>query len=213
MATILTAAFGSLLMGLYANRPIAVAPYMGENAFIAFGLVALGATWEQRLGSVFVAGVVFLLLTLFQVRSKLANAISPSLKYSFAAGIGLFLAFIGLYETGIVTSGAAGLPPAALLSSMGQQLLRAPDVPVKIGAFHDLQVLLAIAGFVVIGRADDPQGPRRDPHRHGRNGRRRVRDRPRPGTGAVRPGRDAVHRRVHALAHCVPPRRRRRADG
>ena len=149
VATILTAAFGSLLMGLYANRPIAVAPYMGENAFIAFGLVALGATWEQRLGSVFVAGVIFLLLTLFQVRSELANAISPSLKYSFAAGIGLFLAFIGLYETGIVTSGAAGLPPAALLEA-GQGLLRAPDVPLKIGAFHDSRVLLAIAGFVAI---------------------------------------------------------------
>jgi len=147
VATILTAAFGSLLMGLYANRPIAVAPYMGENAFIAFGLVALGATWEQRLGSVFVAGVVFLLLTLFQIRSKLANAISPSLKYSFAAGIGLFLAFIGLYETGIVTSGAAGLPAAALLAPE-QALLRAPDVPVKIGAFHNLPVLLAIGGFV-----------------------------------------------------------------
>jgi len=147
VATILTAAFGSLLMGLYANRPIAVAPYMGENAFIAFGLVALGATWEQRLGSVFVAGMVFLLLTLFQIRSKLANAISPSLKYSFAAGIGLFLAFIGLYETGIVTSGAAGLPAAALLAPE-QALLRAPDVPVKIGAFHNLPVLLAIGGFV-----------------------------------------------------------------
>ena len=149
VATILTAAFGSMLMGLYANRPIAVAPYMGENAFIAFGLVALGATWEQRLGSVFVAGVVFLLLTVFQVRSKLANAISPSLKYSFAAGIGLFLAYIGLYETGIVTSGAAGLPAAALLAP-GQMLLRAPDVPVKIGAFHDPQVLLAIGGFLLI---------------------------------------------------------------
>ena len=86
VATILTAAFGSLLMGLYANRPIAVAPYMGENAFIAFGLVALGATWEQRLGSVFVAGVVFLLLTLFQVRSKLANAISPSSEVQLCGG-------------------------------------------------------------------------------------------------------------------------------
>ncbi len=148
-ATILTAAFGSLLMGLYANRPIAVAPYMGENAFIAFGLMALGATWEQRLGSVFVAGVIFLLLTVFQVRSKLANAISPSLKYSFAAGIGLFLAYIGLYETGIVTSGAAGMPAEALLAP-GQTLLGAPAVPVKIGAFHDPQVLLAIGGFVLI---------------------------------------------------------------
>lgn len=149
VATILTAAFGSLLMGLYANRPIAVAPYMGENAFIAFGLAAMGATWEQRLGSVFVAGIIFLLLTLFQVRSKLANAISPSLKHSFAVGIGLFLAYIGLYETGIVTSGAAGLPPQALLAA-GASVLRAPDVPVKIGAFHDPQVLLAIAGFVVM---------------------------------------------------------------
>ena len=149
LATILTAAFGSLLMGLYANRPIAVAPYMGENAFIAFGLIALGATWEQRLGSVFVAGVVFLLLTVFHVRSKLANAISPSLKYSFAAGIGLFLAFIGLYETGIVTSGAAGMPAAALTAA-GQTFLRAPDVPVKIGSFGSFPVLLAIGGFVTI---------------------------------------------------------------
>ena len=87
---------------------------------------------------------MFLLLTLLQVRSRLANAISPSLKYSFAAGIGLFLAFIGLYETGIVTSGAAGLPAAALLAP-GQAWLLAPEVPVKIGAFHDLRVLLAIA--------------------------------------------------------------------
>ncbi len=149
VATILTAAFGSLAMGLYANRPIAVAPYMGENAFIAFGLAAMGATWEQRLGSVFVAGLVFLLLTLFHVRSKLANAISPSLKHSFAAGIGLFLAYIGLYETGIVTSGAAGLPAEALLAP-GGILLRAPDVPAKIGAFHDPQVLLAIGGFLAI---------------------------------------------------------------
>ena len=60
VATILTAVFGTLLMGLYANRPIAVAPYMGENAFIAFGLAALGIAWQQRLGAVFVSGVVFL---------------------------------------------------------------------------------------------------------------------------------------------------------
>ena len=149
VATILTAAFGCVLMGLYANRPIAVAPYMGENAFIAFGLATLGATWEQRLGSVFVAGVVFVALTAFQVRSKLVSAISPSMKHSFAAGIGLFLAYIGLYETGIVTSGAAGMPAAALLTP-GQAFLRAPDVPVRIGALHDPHVLLAVAGFLLI---------------------------------------------------------------
>jgi AGZA family xanthine/uracil permease-like MFS transporter len=148
VATILTAVFGSLLMGLYANRPIAVAPYMGENAFIAFGLAALGVTWQQRLGTVFVSGAAFLLITLLGVRAWLANAISRSLKHSFAAGIGLFLAFIGLYETGIVTSGAAGLSPQALLLPAG--VLRAPDVPVKIGSLHNPQVLLAVLGFLLI---------------------------------------------------------------
>jgi len=148
VATILTAVFGSLLMGLYANRPIAVAPYMGENAFIAFGLAALGVSWQQRLGTVFVSGAAFAVITLLGLRAWLANSIPTSLKHSFAAGIGLFLAFIGLYETGIVTSGAAGLPPQALLLPTG--FLRAPDVPLKIGDLRDPQVLLAILGFLVI---------------------------------------------------------------
>src|SRR5262249_20825564 len=95
VATILTAVFGSLLMGLYANRPLAVAPYMGENAFIAFGLVQMGIGWELRLGAVFLSGVAFLVITLLRVRTWLANSISPSMKHSFAVGIGLFLAFIG----------------------------------------------------------------------------------------------------------------------
>jgi AGZA family xanthine/uracil permease-like MFS transporter len=148
VATILTAAFGTLLMGFYANRPIAVAPYMGENAFVAFGLAAIGATWPQMLGAVFVSGLVFLAITLLGIRAWLADAISTSLKHSFAVGIGLFLALIGLYETGIVTSAAAGMPPAALAGPGG--LLRAPDVPLKIGDLHDPRVLLAILGFLVI---------------------------------------------------------------
>jgi len=130
VATILVAALGSILMGIYANRPIAVAPYMGENAFIAFGLAALGVTWQQRLGTVFVSGVLFLIITLFGLRAWLARSISASLKYSFAAGIGLFLAFIGLTETGIVVSGTG--------------------VPVKIGDLRSAEVLLAIVGFIVI---------------------------------------------------------------
>ena len=130
VATIVVAALGSFLMGVWAKRPIAVAPYMGENAFIAFGLAALGVTWQQRLGAVFVSGVIFLIITFIGLRGWLANAISPSLKYSFAAGIGLFLAFIGLNETGIVTAGTG--------------------VPVKIGNLHNAEVLLAIGGFVVI---------------------------------------------------------------
>lgn len=149
VATILAAVFGSLLMGLYANRPIAVAPYMGENAFIAFGLTAMGIAWPQALGAVFVSGVLFLLLTLSGVRGFLADSISPSMKHSFAAGIGLFMALIGLYEAGIVTSFVAGMPAAALVGP-GSSALRAPDVPLKIGDLRDPQVLLAIFGFVLI---------------------------------------------------------------
>jgi len=136
-------------MGLWANRPIAVAPYMGENAFIAFGLAALGITWQQRLGAVFVSGVLFLIITAAGIRGWLARSISSSLKHSFAVGIGLFLAFIGLYETGIVTSSATGMPVAALATPDGA-FLRAPAVPVKIGDLRSPEVQLAIAGFVVI---------------------------------------------------------------
>ena len=149
VATILSAVFGSLLMGFYANRPIAVAPYMGENAFIAFGLAAMGISWQQRIGAVFVSGVGFIIITLLRVRSWLANSISPSMKHSFAVGIGLFLAFIGLYETGIVTSFVSGMPAKLLLAPNGE-FLRTPDVPVKIGNLRDPQVLLAILGFLVI---------------------------------------------------------------
>jgi AGZA family xanthine/uracil permease-like MFS transporter len=136
VATILTAVFGCLLMGLYANRPLAVAPYMGENAFIAYSLasmIVLGApvTPQQRLGAVFVSGVVFLAITLLGLRTWLANAISTSMKHSFAVGIGLFLAFIGLVQTKIV-------------------VLNVADAPVRIGAFHQPQVLLAVLGFVLI---------------------------------------------------------------
>ncbi len=149
VATILAAVFGCLAMGLYANRPIAVAPYMGENAFIAFGLTALGIGWQLRLGAVFVSGLVFALITLFKVRAWLANSISASLKHSFAVGIGLFLAFIGLYETGIVTSSVAGTPAGSLARGAGG-MLAAPDVPLKIGNLRSPGVLLAVFGFLVI---------------------------------------------------------------
>src|SRR6516225_438816 len=103
IATILTAIFGTLLMGLYANRPLAVAPYMGENAFIAYSLSQFDLTPQMRLASVFISGGVFLIITLVGLRTWLARAVSASMKYSFAVGIGLFLAFIGLSTTtGIV---------------------------------------------------------------------------------------------------------------
>jgi AGZA family xanthine/uracil permease-like MFS transporter len=147
VATILAAVFGCLLMGLWANRPFAVAPYMGENAFLVYGLLAFGITWQQRLGSVFVGGALFLVLTLLGLRTGLANAVSRSMKHSFAVGIGLFLMLIGLYLMGVVTSFVEGLPAAALLQPGGK--LGRPDAPLKIGNLHDPRVLLAVGGFVL----------------------------------------------------------------
>lgn len=128
-ATIISAAFGTLVMGLYAKRPFAIAPYMGENAFIAFTVVkVLGYPWQTALGAIFLAGVLFTLLTLLRVRGWLAEAIPLNLKYSFAVGIGLFLTFIGLNEIGVVTVGV-------------------PGAPVSLGNLLNSKVLLAIFGF------------------------------------------------------------------
>ena len=132
-ATILSAFFGTMVMGLYAKRPFAIAPYMGENAFIAFTVVkVMGYSWQTAIGAVFIGGVLFTLLTLFRARAWLARSIPPSLKIAFAGGIGLFLAFIGLSETGIVTVGA-------------------PGAPLHIGDFTEPAVLLALFGFLLIG--------------------------------------------------------------
>lgn len=112
-ATIISAAFGTLVMGVYAKRPFAIAPYMGENAFIAFTVVkVMGYTWQVALGAIFLAGLLFTLLTVLRVRGWLAEAMPLNLKYSFAVGIGLFLTFIGLNEVGIVALGVPGAPVA-----------------------------------------------------------------------------------------------------
>ena len=131
-ATILAAAFGSLLMGVYAKRPFALAPYMGENAFIAFTVVkALGYPWQTALGAIFVAGVLFTLLTVTRVRGWLAGTLPQSLKYSFGVGIGLFLTFIGLNEIGFVAMGV-------------------PGAPVTLGRITQPTTLLALLGFLLM---------------------------------------------------------------
>jgi AGZA family xanthine/uracil permease-like MFS transporter len=105
---------------------------MGENAFIAFTVVkGLGFPWQTALGAIFIAGVLFTILTVLRIRSWLADAIPQNLKYSFAVGIGLFLAFIGLNETGIVACGVSG-------------------APVCLGRVITPSVLIAIAGFMII---------------------------------------------------------------
>jgi len=133
VATILSAFFGTLLMGLYAKRPFAIAPYMGENAFVAYTVVkVLGYPWQTAIGAIFIGGVLFTIITILRLRSWLANAIPRGLKYSFAVGIGLFLAFIGLNDGGIVRIGM-------------------PGAPVRIGDVRSQAVLLAIFGILLIG--------------------------------------------------------------
>src|SRR5215467_12005461 len=106
VATVLASVFGCVLMGLYANRPFAVAPYMGENAFIAFTVCQqMGYKWQTALAAIFIAGVLFVLMTLLRLRQWIVEAVPPSLRYSFAVGIGLFLTFIGLKQTGIAALG------------------------------------------------------------------------------------------------------------
>lgn len=132
VATILSAFFGTILMGLYAKRPFAIAPYMGENAFIAYTVVkVLGYSWQTALGAIFIGGVLFTLITIFKIRSWLASAIPENLKIAFAVGIGLFLTFIGLNESGIVKLGV-------------------PGAPVHVGNISDIKVILAIIGFLLI---------------------------------------------------------------
>jgi AGZA family xanthine/uracil permease-like MFS transporter len=108
VATCLSAALASAIMGLYARYPIAQAPGMGENFFFVFSAIPAATAagfangWPVALGVVFISGVLFLVLSLVGVREMVMNALSPSLKNAIAAGIGLFIAFIGLQNTGLI---------------------------------------------------------------------------------------------------------------
>ena len=107
----IASAFGSILMGLWANYPIALAPGMGENFFfmtVLAGCASLGVAspdtaWQTALGVVFISGFIFLILSFMNVREALMNSISPSLKHAMAGGIGLFIALIGFQKGGLIT--------------------------------------------------------------------------------------------------------------
>ncbi|WP_343863642.1 NCS2 family permease [Caenispirillum bisanense] len=108
VATCLAAAFGSAMMGLVANYPIALAPGMGVNAFFAYSIVlGMGYSWQVALGAVFWSGILFVGLSIFKVREVIINAIPQSQKMAIAAGIGFFLAFIGLRNAGIIVANEA----------------------------------------------------------------------------------------------------------
>jgi len=109
-ATILVSAFSSILMGIGANLPFALAPGMGINAFFTYGIVgALGVSWQTALGAVFISGLVFVLLSVFRVREMIVRAIPATLRYAVAAGIGVFLAFIGLQWAAVIVEDPATL--------------------------------------------------------------------------------------------------------
>src|SRR5256714_505300 len=108
VATCLSAALATAIMALYARYPIAQAPGMGENFFFVFSAIPAAAAagfsngWQVALGAVFISGVLFLVLSLIGLREMIFNSISPSLKNAIAAGIGLFIAFIGLQNAGLI---------------------------------------------------------------------------------------------------------------
>ncbi|MBT1444703.1 NCS2 family permease [Shewanella sp. JM162201] len=131
VATCLAAAVGCLVMGLLANYPIALAPGMGLNAFFTYTVVGeMGYSWETALGAVFMSGVCFLILSLVKIREWVVNSIPMSLRIGIAAGIGLFLALLGLKNAGIVVSN--------------------PNTLVSMGDVTAFPALMAALGFFLI---------------------------------------------------------------
>ncbi|MEA3347407.1 MAG: NCS2 family permease, partial [Candidatus Auribacterota bacterium] len=107
LATCISAAIATFIMGVFANYPIAQAPGMGENFFFISVVMAISASgvanaWRIALGIVFIAGILFLIISIFNIREKLMNVISPSMKNGIAVGIGLFIAFLGFQHGKIV---------------------------------------------------------------------------------------------------------------
>lgn len=135
VATCLAAAIGSLIMGLYANYPIALAPGMGLNAYFAYGVVkGMGYTWEAALGAVCLSGILFVIVSLLRIREWIINGIPPAIRIGIVAGIGLFLAIIALKNAGIVAA-----HPATYLT---------------LGNLHQAPAILAIGGFLLIAVLD-----------------------------------------------------------
>jgi AGZA family xanthine/uracil permease-like MFS transporter len=131
VATALASAAATLVMGLYANFPFALAPGMGLNAYFAFTVVgAMGVSWQMALAAIFVEGVLFLALSLAGIRSRMLDAVPRSLKLATMSGIGFFLAFIGLRNAGLVAADEATL--------------------VRLGDLHQPAVLLAVGGVLLM---------------------------------------------------------------
>ncbi len=146
VATCGAAIVGTLIMGLYANYPIALAPGMGLNAYFAYTVVlTLGYRWQVALGAVFVSGVLFILLSLLRVRQYVINSVPGTLKLAISAGIGLFLGVIALQKAGIVVS-----HPTTLVT-LGD--MRRPEPALALLGFALITALVRrkVPGAVIIG--------------------------------------------------------------
>ncbi|MCY4075111.1 MAG: NCS2 family permease [Acidobacteria bacterium] len=141
VATCVAAAFSSLVMGLLANYPIALAPGMGLNAFFAYGVVlGLGYDWEVALGAVFLAGLLFLALSVTPVRRRIIEAVPRALKLAIPAGIGLFLGILALQNAGIIQASEATMVTAGDLTA-----------PAPVLALAGFSVIVALAARGVPG--------------------------------------------------------------
>ena len=153
-ATVIAAAIATLVMAFYAKMPFALASGMGINAFFAYTLVlVMGYTWQQALAAVFVEGIVFIILTFLRVREAIVNAIPINLRYSISVGIGLFIAFIGLKNGGIIVANDAtmtALAPwsATTLIAVGGIILGAVLLALKVrGALFYTILIMTIIGI------------------------------------------------------------------
>lgn len=145
-ATALSAIIATLIMALYAKLPFALAPGMGLNAFFAFTVVlGMGYSWEFALTAVFLEGLIFILLTVFNIRELIVNSIPLNLKHAVSVGIGLFIAFIGLKGAGLIIDN-----PATLVS-LGD--MKNPNVIVGMSGVLIIGILLTknIKGAILIG--------------------------------------------------------------
>ena len=146
VATCLIAALGTLIMGLYANYPIALAPGMGLNAYFAYVVVlGMGIPWQVALGAVFISGCLFLAVTLFRLRELIIRGIPHTLRIAITVGIGMFLAIIALKSAGIVA------PSKATYVTLGD--LHQPTVVLSVIGFFTIVVLdrLKVRGAILIG--------------------------------------------------------------
>ncbi|NPV26052.1 MAG: NCS2 family permease [Firmicutes bacterium] len=164
-ATCIASAFATLVMGLYANYPIAVAPGMGLNAFFTYTVVlGMGLPWQTALGAVFISGVVFFLLTVTKVREWIVDGVPQVLRLAIGVGIGLFIAFIGLRNAGIVVKSEATLvtlgnmkEPGVLVALVGL-IITSFLITRRIKGALLLGILLTTVIAVISGVAPAPKG-------------------------------------------------------